>query len=95
MFDAIDENKDGKLSDTELKALVIGIRFEEMDLDSDDATSKLLQDFDISNDSYIDVDEFANAIKRWILEAKRVGMISADSGPQTMKALDNFHVVSV
>lgn len=94
MFRTIDENSDDYLSASELKALVIGIRFEEIDFDKDDAVSKLMKDFDTSNDNQINLDEFINGIQKWLDEAMRVGGGSPDPGPRTHKYLDNFHVVS-
>ncbi|KAK9212167.1 hypothetical protein WN943_001548 [Citrus x changshan-huyou] len=92
LFDAIDENKDERLSASELKALIIGIRFEEIDLDQDDAVSKVLSDFDTSNDSHIDIKEFINGIEKWLNEAMQARTGSADPGPHTMKFLDDFHL---
>jgi hypothetical protein len=94
LFDNIDENGDGCLSASELKALVIGIRFEEIDFDKDDAVSKLMKDFDTSNDNLINFTEFINGIQKWLDEAMRVGGGSPDPGPRTHKYLDNFHDVS-
>lgn len=100
MFDAIDENKDGQLSASELRALIIGIRFEEIDLDQDDAVSKILRDFDTSLDDHIDIEEFITGIGKWLNEAtrttngKRTTNGSADPGPHTLKFLDDFHQVS-
>ncbi|KAJ6966139.1 sodium/calcium exchanger NCL [Populus alba x Populus x berolinensis] len=91
LFRTIDENGDDRLSASELKALVIGIRFEEIDFDKDDAVSKLMKDFDTSNDNYIDETEFINGIQKWHNKAMRVGGGSPDPGPRTHKYLDNFH----
>ncbi|XP_061969860.1 sodium/calcium exchanger NCL [Populus nigra] len=91
LFHTIDENGDGRLSASELKALVIGIRFEEIDFDKDDAVSKLIKDFDRTNDNHINMEEFINGIKKWLGEAMRVGGGTPDPGPRTHKYLDNFH----
>ncbi|XP_011000241.1 PREDICTED: uncharacterized protein LOC105107868 [Populus euphratica] len=91
LFHTIDENGDGYLSASELKALVIGIRFEEIDFDKDDAVSKLMKDFDTSFDNRIDLGEFTNGIKKWLDEAIRAGGGSPDPGPRTHKYLDAFH----
>ncbi|OMO92397.1 Sodium/calcium exchanger membrane region [Corchorus olitorius] len=58
LFGTIDENGDGGLSPSELKAFIIGIRFEEIDLDKDDAVTKVMADFDTSRDSLVQEDEF-------------------------------------
>ena len=94
MFDTIDENNDGHLSFSELKALLIGIRFDEIDLDRDDAVAKVIKDFDTSRDSKVDFPEFFKGISRWLLEAKRAADVNEDPGFRTMKFLNDFHMVS-
>lgn len=94
LFDAIDENKDKHLSAGELKALIIGIRFDEIDLNQDDAVNKVLQDFDTSNDSLISLQEFRSGIQKWLDVARREGAVIDGAGPQTMKLLNDYHKVS-
>ncbi|XP_044499051.1 sodium/calcium exchanger NCL isoform X2 [Mangifera indica] len=89
LFDWIDESKDGQLSRSELKALIIGIRFDEINLDMDDAADKLLKDFDSTHDDQINFEEFCDGIEKWLNEANR-GKRSADHGSQTSK-LSDFH----
>ncbi|XP_010519243.1 PREDICTED: uncharacterized protein LOC104798750 [Tarenaya hassleriana] len=91
LFETIDENKDGRLSAPELKALIIGIAFDEIDLDKDDAVGKVLQDFDKSLDEHVDEDEFVRGIKRWLIEAMGAGPAAPDAGPRTMKFIDHYH----
>ncbi|KAJ6301733.1 hypothetical protein OIU77_015947 [Salix suchowensis] len=91
LFHTIDENGDGLLSASELKALVIGIRFEEIDFDKDDAVSKLIKDFDKSSDNHIDMEEFIGGIKKWLDEAMGVGAGSSNPGPRTHKYINDFH----
>ncbi|GKV16428.1 hypothetical protein SLEP1_g27070 [Rubroshorea leprosula] len=90
LFHAIDENHDDHLSFSELKALVLGIRFEEINLDRDDAVEKIMKDFDSSNDYRISKDEFIVGISKWLNEAKRVGGSSTDPGPRTSKFIEGF-----
>ncbi|XP_022773820.1 sodium/calcium exchanger NCL-like [Durio zibethinus] len=71
LFMMIDENGDGRLSPAELRALVLGIRFEEIDMDIEDAVEKVMKEFDTSCDSFIDLDEFVRGISKWLIEAKR------------------------
>ncbi|KAF2287348.1 hypothetical protein GH714_039699 [Hevea brasiliensis] len=92
LFHAIDENNDEKLSASEMRALILGIRFEEIDFDRDDAVDKVMKDFDTSLDNSIDLDEFINGISKWIEEAKRAGAAIANSGSKTFKLINDFHV---
>lgn len=94
MFQRVDENGDGHLSASELKALIIGIQFENIDFDKDDAVTKVLRDFDTTSDGNVDVPEFVAGITKWINEAKHTGGFSAESGDRTSKFLTNFHRVS-
>ena len=94
MFKTIDENDDGGLSPSELKALIIGIRFEEIDFDKDDAVRKVMADFDTSLDSLVQEDEFVKGITKWINEAKQTKSAHLEPNSGTFKFIDRFHQVS-
>lgn len=94
MFATIDENKDGSLTHGELRALLVGIQFEEIDLDHDDAVRRIMGDFDTSRNQLIDEEEFVSGVCRWLQRARRSRAASGDAGPHTMKFLSDFHVVS-
>ncbi|KAB2095713.1 hypothetical protein ES319_A01G058600v1 [Gossypium barbadense] len=91
LFETIDENHDGGLSPSELRALITGIRFEEIDLDQDDAVSKVIADFDTSRDNLVQEDEFVEGITKWINEAKQTGGAYLESNTGTFKFIDHFH----
>lgn len=91
LFATIDENKDGHLTHGEMTALVVGIQFEEIDLDHDDAVKKIMADFDTSRNQHIDEEEFVNGVCRWLLAAQRSRVASGDAGPHTVKFLSDFH----
>lgn len=89
LFKAIDENEDGYLSHSELRALIVGIKFNEINLDEDDALSKVIKDFDTTLDSRVDLNEFIVGVGRWLEEAR--GKASNHAG--SMKYIDEFHTV--
>lgn len=91
LFHTIDENHDGNLSKAELRALIVGIQFEEIDLDKNEAVDKVMSDFDTSNDQFVDEGEFVKGISRWLMEAKRYGGSGPDAGPNSSSFLDAFH----
>lgn len=93
LFRNIDENGDGYLSAAELRALVMGIHFEELDLDKDDAVAKIMKDFDTSNDFQLDIHEFVGGISKWLNRAKIAGAASGLRNFGTMKFLDFVHHV--
>ncbi|XP_059440708.1 sodium/calcium exchanger NCL-like [Corylus avellana] len=91
LFSAIDTNKDGNISKSELRALIVGIEFEEIDLDKEDAVDKLMKDFDTSHNDVIDKGEFVQGIKRWLRKLKWRRPASGDPGPHTMHFFNDVH----
>lgn len=91
LFKTIDGDGDGIISSPEMRAFIMGVRFDEINLDEDDAMKKVMNDFDTSHDNIIDFPEFFNGISKWLGEAKSSGAASVNAGADTMKYLDNFH----
>ncbi|GMY31959.1 vacuolar calcium ion transporter [Fagus crenata] len=58
LFHTIDANHDGYISATELRAFIVGIQFDEIDLDLDVAVDKIMKDIDTSYNSRIEKEEF-------------------------------------
>lgn len=90
MFNVIDENEDGYLSHSELRALVVGIQFNEVTLDANEAVEKLIQEFDTSRDEKVDLPEFIAGISKWLGEAKSSG--ESYAAANSMKYIDEFHM---
>ncbi|KAK8939453.1 hypothetical protein KSP40_PGU004676 [Platanthera guangdongensis] len=88
LFHAVDLDDDGNLSRSELRAFIIGIQFEEIDLDKDDAVNKLMADFDTSRNFTVEKKEFIQGISKWIHEAKRT---VPTSGAYSKKFVQDFH----
>ncbi|KAF7849244.1 hypothetical protein BT93_L1048 [Corymbia citriodora subsp. variegata] len=91
LFKRLDENGDGYLSAAELKALILGIQFEEIDLNEDDAVDKIMKDFDSSNDFLLELPEFVDGISRWVNKARSSGASSGIKNFGTTKFLDDVH----
>ncbi|XP_024157887.1 sodium/calcium exchanger NCL [Rosa chinensis] len=91
LFHTIDVDKDKSISPSELRALIVGIRFDEIELDEDDAVEKVMKDFDTTRDSLISLDEFKAGVQKWLNEAKRAGKSTSNSGSHAEKFLDDFH----
>ncbi|GMY31968.1 vacuolar calcium ion transporter [Fagus crenata] len=90
LFHTIDANHDGNISATELRAFIVGIQFDGIDLDLDVAVDKIMKDIDTSHNSCIEKEEFVDGISRWLNKTKRAATRVA--GPHTMtKDFDNFH----
>ncbi|KAM3697534.1 hypothetical protein ACJW30_06G120500 [Castanea mollissima] len=90
LFKTIDQNSDGKLSAAELRALVVGIQFEEIDLDIEDAVAQVMEDFDKSHDSQVDVDEFVTGISRWLNRARHFARSGKGQDDLSIRLLNKF-----
>ncbi|KAL5972831.1 hypothetical protein ACLOJK_039637 [Asimina triloba] len=88
LFHRLDLDSSGLLSVSELTALMIGIEFEVIDLDADDAVKKIMDELDLSGDSQIDESEFINGITKWLVQAKRV---VPKSRKNTREFVHDFH----
>ncbi|CAK9176568.1 unnamed protein product [Ilex paraguariensis] len=91
LFNTIDENCDGYLSALELRALIIGIEFEDINLDHHDAVDKVMKEFDTSRDSQVDMNEFINGISKWLSEMKSSANFHEDHRKE-MKLISDFHM---
>ncbi|THG15305.1 hypothetical protein TEA_003438 [Camellia sinensis var. sinensis] len=96
LFKVLDVNNDGNLSAEELRTLILGIRFDDTDLDSydiDEAVASILKEFDKTDDSLIDKEEFVNGISDWIYKAKRSAKHKSDECPDSpqLRFLSEFY----
>ncbi|XP_031262983.1 sodium/calcium exchanger NCL1-like [Pistacia vera] len=57
---------DEYISNDELRALILGIQFEEVGLDEEDFATKVMEEFDISGDAHINEKEFVNGLSKWL-----------------------------
>ncbi|KQK03282.1 sodium/calcium exchanger NCL1 [Brachypodium distachyon] len=88
LFYKIDMDESHNLSRSELHALIIGINFEEIDFDKDDAVDKIMDDFDTSGNDTVEEAEFIAGMKKWLNEAKR--NVPA-SGAFSNKFVNDYH----
>ncbi|RWR97479.1 EF-hand domain-containing protein [Cinnamomum micranthum f. kanehirae] len=90
-FQKLDLDCDGYISHSELTALLVGINFEDIDLDTNDAVERVMEDFDASGDVKISKEEFIEGLSKWLNVA-----ISSVSQPKpfSSKFVDDFHKVT-
>jgi Ca2+/Na+ antiporter len=88
LFYKIDMDESRNLSRAELHALIIGINFEEIDFDKNDAVDKIMDDFDTSGNDTVEESEFIEGMKRWLNEAKNK---VAASGADSNKFVNDYH----
>ncbi|WOL00758.1 hypothetical protein Cni_G09471 [Canna indica] len=89
LFHKLDSDSDESLSRAELRALIIGIQIDEIDLDKEDAVDKIMDEFDTSGNSSVEEDEFVAGISKWLIEAKHS---VPNSGAYSKKFMDEFHL---
>ncbi|XP_006643900.1 sodium/calcium exchanger NCL1 [Oryza brachyantha] len=88
LFHKIDMDQSQTLSRSELHALLVGINFEEIDFDKEDAVDKIMNDFDTSRNTVVEEAEFVEGMKRWLHEAKRS---VPGSGAYSTKFMSDYH----
>ncbi|KAM3696991.1 hypothetical protein ACB098_06G080000 [Castanea mollissima] len=87
LFNAIDSNHNGDISHSELRAFMVGINIDEIDLD--EAVNKIMNDFDTSGNSTLEEDEFVSGISRWLKKTMRAA--ARNCGSDT-KVFNDFHL---
>ncbi|XP_071713917.1 sodium/calcium exchanger NCL-like isoform X1 [Rutidosis leptorrhynchoides] len=80
LFKSVDVNGDGHLSQSELRALVVGMQLTDIKVDEEDAVSKLMKEFDTSGDDEVDFEEFITGVSNWLEEARRAKIDSPIAG---------------
>ncbi|PON41955.1 Parvalbumin [Parasponia andersonii] len=90
LFKTMDQNSDGYLTMNDLRALIIGFQFEEVDIDSDEAVAQVMKDFDTSHDTQIDESEFVKGFTRWLNKAKRAAIMHQGRTLQSIRLLNDF-----
>ncbi|KAJ1391866.1 EF-hand domain [Sesbania bispinosa] len=89
LFESL-KNSDGYITAKDLRALLIGVHFEEKDMNIDEAVARIMLDFDRSHDSKIDREEFVRGITKWLRKAKHYDTQN-DHSPKTPRLLNDFH----
>jgi len=92
LFSSIDVDNNGHISDSELRALMVGINFDKIFLDQNDAVNKIMKDFDTSGNSTIEYHEFLGGISRWL--KKTVQAAARNPGSET-KIFEDFLIFEV
>lgn len=91
LFHKIDLDNDGRIERGELQAFIVGVNFEDIDLDSNLAADQVMADFDRSQNNFIEKGEFIDGVLRWLEEAKRAVV---SSGVHSKKFMEDFQTVS-
>nr|GEY98072.1 sodium/calcium exchanger NCL-like [Tanacetum cinerariifolium] len=91
LFDSVDVNRDGHLSQLELRALVVGMQLTDISLNEEDAVQKIMKDFDTSGDDEVDFEEFLSGIVNWLDEARSTKISSPVAGHDTTNYIHDYY----
>ncbi|XP_048130102.1 sodium/calcium exchanger NCL-like isoform X3 [Rhodamnia argentea] len=70
LFEEIDHDGDDAISPSELKELLLEIKFKHEHVDKDKAVDDVIKEFDIDSDQRISKDKFVTGFTKWLEEAK-------------------------
>ncbi|XP_044507498.1 sodium/calcium exchanger NCL2-like [Mangifera indica] len=70
LFEEIDRNGDGVISPSELREVLLEVRFSGLQIDKEKVVAEGIKEFDIDGDQKITKDEFGTVFTRWLDEAK-------------------------
>ncbi|KAK9064278.1 hypothetical protein SSX86_015658 [Deinandra increscens subsp. villosa] len=71
IYKGLDVNLDGRVSNSELKTLILGIQLQEDGKISDDLVQKVMDQLDISGDEFIQENEFVRILTKWVNQARK------------------------
>ncbi|KAI3703744.1 hypothetical protein L1987_73938 [Smallanthus sonchifolius] len=71
IYEGLDRNHDGKVSNAELKTLILGIQLQEDGKISDDMVQNVMDQLDITGDEFIQENEFVRILTKWVMEARK------------------------
>ncbi|XP_044507615.1 sodium/calcium exchanger NCL2-like [Mangifera indica] len=69
-FEDIDNNRDDVISPSELREVLLEVKFKGLHIDKEKAVAEVIKEFDIDGDQKITKDEFVTGFTRWLDEAK-------------------------
>lgn len=70
IFHRIDQNGNSYISNSELRALIVGIQIEESGLRQDYLVARVMEQFDSSQDHQINEQEFVTGLSNWLMVAR-------------------------
>ncbi|XP_057816210.2 sodium/calcium exchanger NCL2 isoform X2 [Cryptomeria japonica] len=74
IFNSLDSDGDGHLSEGELRGLLVGLELHQQNASAKDALDKIMSDFDTSRDGKLDLMEFEEGIRSWLHVAQKVDL---------------------
>ncbi|CAI9292779.1 unnamed protein product [Lactuca saligna] len=71
LYTGLDKNHDGKVTDAELKTLLMGIQVQADGDLSEDLVARVMEQLDLSGDASIQEEEFVTIITKWLQDARK------------------------
>ncbi|CAL0326527.1 unnamed protein product [Lupinus luteus] len=66
LFEKIDRNRDSCISESELKELIMNIKFVKVSMEVEDAVALVIEELDFNRDQIINEEEFVDGFQKWL-----------------------------
>lgn len=71
LYKELDKNHDGKVTNAELKTLLLGIQVQADGEISQDLVDRIMDQLDVTGDDSIQEDEFVKVLTKWLKDARK------------------------
>jgi Ca2+-binding EF-hand superfamily protein len=89
----MDQNNDNYISPKELRALILGIQIEGVNMD--DLEEKVMKEFDISGDSNVTETEFIYGISKWLSESQKSASDQDQDRPKFFRSISKVNIITI
>ncbi|XP_061348954.1 sodium/calcium exchanger NCL1-like [Gastrolobium bilobum] len=84
LFEKIDRNRDNCISHSELRELIMNIKFVKASMEVEDAVAIVIEELDLNKDQLINEDEFVAGFEKWISSTSSPAPLSDSESQEDM-----------
>ncbi|WVZ01029.1 hypothetical protein V8G54_027098 [Vigna mungo] len=84
LFVKIDRNRDNFISQSELRDLIMNIKFVKASMEVEEAVALVIEELDINNDSIINEEEFVSGFQKWLSSTSAPAPVSHSESQEDM-----------
>jgi len=86
----IDRNRDNFISQSELKELIMNIKFVKASMEVEEAVALVIEELDIDNDRIINEEEFVAGFQKWLSSTSAPAPVSHSESQEDMYQVNIF-----